>query len=317
MDWHNSGNQGQFHGNNYNNFNSNSNSNTNSHYGNYPNQQQQQNNSNNYNNAGPSMSGVPNNFQNQNFQNQPQHPFQNFDSINNPLMAAGISFVDKKADQLIGEGSTYWRVLKEYFEVNNKFVFAKLKLMFYPHFMSKTYNWSRLNDKKDLYGGGDNSGQNLVINNPELYIPFMSFVTYVLLLGLCQGLGSTGGATRFSPDTLIQTIWRCLVVHCLESCIIKFGISYFGYNMVYMDAFSYAGYKYVGLCFTIIAKIFGKFLTFMCGLYMSLAFCYFIMKTLSALLPQQGAGSGWDPRLTVILGISLLELIITLFFNSL
>ncbi len=158
------------------------------------------------------------------------------------------------------------------------------------------------------------------LHAPDLYLPLMAFVTYILLGGLCQGLGLGGGSSVFTPDSLIQSIWRSLAVLCIESAIAKFALSQVSYSMPFLDAFSYCGYKYIGLCLTIVAKLLGKFASILCGLYTSLAFAYVLLKTLSSLLPQSaglGAGAGTDFRVQVICGVALMELLIALFQNSL
>ncbi len=244
------------------------------------------------------------------------------------LLSAGKNILEEKTGSLLNDGNMYWKNLKDYFVmVNHKYVYLKLKLLLYPNQLS----WARGgHNKKDetCYDAANNS--NSFINMPDLYIPLMSFVTYVLLIALLQGLKEASSQGAFSPDMLIQTIWRCLVVHLIESGLIKLAITYFGYNLKFGDAFAYCGYKYFGLSLTIVARLFGWAVTFIAGLYTSLAFAWFILKSLSALLPQRdsdmggfsngGGGGGehnWDPRVSVIVGIALIELVVTLFINSL
>lgn len=63
----------------------------------------------------------------------------------------------------------------------------------------------------------------------------MSFVTYVLLCGLSTGLGETD----FTPDDLIQTVWRCIILQIGETVIIKFGLSLMQVSLPFLDIFSY------------------------------------------------------------------------------
>ena len=45
------------------------------------------------------------------------------------------------------------------------------------------------------------------VNAPDLYIPLMSFITYVLLVGYCKG-----ASNKFTPEVLIQAVTRCLAL---------------------------------------------------------------------------------------------------------
>jgi hypothetical protein len=63
----------------------------------------------------------------------------------------------------------------------------------------------------------------------------MSFITYVLLCGLTIGLGGT----NFTPDDLIQTVWRCIILQVGETVVIKFGLSLMQVSLPFLDIFSY------------------------------------------------------------------------------
>lgn len=120
------------------------------------------------------------------------------------------------------------------------------------------------------------------VNAPDLYIPLMSFITYVLLYGLCKGLGSSS----FSPELLIQAIWRSLIVQACEVCAIKVGLTVMQVSLPWIDIFSYTGYKYVGLCInSLVRVVLGTgYLSFVVSLYTSCMLAYFVMKTFGAVV---------------------------------
>ena len=139
------------------------------------------------------------------------------------------------------------------------------------------------------------------LNAPDLYLPLMSFITYVLLVGYCKG-----ASNKFTPEVLIQAVWRCLLLQLCECVVIKFGISSMSTFIPFMDIFAYTGYKYIGLCIGLIALVFGNTLYFIVTLILSLSLGYFIMKTLASAIPTS-AVSGILPRPILILTFAGLQ----------
>jgi len=52
------------------------------------------------------------------------------------------------------------------------------------------------------------------INAPDLYIPIMSFITFILLMGLALGVYH-----RFTPETLSATGSSALAILIFEVCV--------------------------------------------------------------------------------------------------
>jgi len=76
-------------------------------------------------------------------------------------------------------------MLKYYFDVSNSYVANKLRLILFP-FMKK--DWERQNVRNPQNG----LVQGFLppredFNAPDLYIPFMAFITFVLLMGIKRG----------------------------------------------------------------------------------------------------------------------------------
>ena len=123
------------------------------------------------------------------------------------------------------------------------------------------------------------------INAPDLYIPLMSFITYVLLVGYCKG-----ASNKFTPEDLVNAVWRCLLLQLCECAIIKFGVSSMNANIAFMDIFAYTGYKYIGLCIGLVALVFGQTFFFLVTTVLSLSLGYFVMKTFASIIPRDCAG---------------------------
>lgn len=139
----------------------------------------------------------------------------------------------------------------------------------------------------------------------------MSFITYVLMYGLTKGLGSEA----FSPDIIIQAIWRCLILQLLESCLIKFGTNLLSVPIPFLDVFSYTGYKYVPLCVITLSKMLNGWLGGIVALYSSAMLAYFILKSVAAVIPAAAVSSNESMRLAIVLGVGGLQLLLVLIMS--
>ncbi|CAJ1346121.1 unnamed protein product [Effrenium voratum] len=83
-------------------------------------------------------------------------------------------------------------------------------------------------------------GLELDIEEPDLYIPTMGFVTYVVLYGLVRGIQED-----FSPEVLSATISSALVMLILELALMKGALFMSGaVNTPTLDLFALLGYKF-------------------------------------------------------------------------
>ena len=141
------------------------------------------------------------------------------------------------------------------------------------------------------------------INAPDLYIPLMSFITYVLLVGYCKG-----ASNKFTPEDLVNAVWRCLLLQLSECAVMKFGVSSMNANITFMDIFAYTGYKYIGLCIGLVALVFGQAFFFLVTTVLSLSLGYFVMKTFAAIIPKNAVGI--LPREIMIVVFAGLQLLV-------
>lgn len=136
--------------------------------------------------------------------------------------------------------------LKHYFNVSNSYVINKLYIVLFPW---RHRPWSRQQARS-------NDGQGAIeflppredVNSPDMYIPLMAFVTYILLSTLIAGLNG-----KFEPQLLGITFSNASVIILLELVVLWLGRYLLNINsesQIY-DLVAYSGYKFVGVIFTI------------------------------------------------------------------
>eukprot|EP01038_Epipyxis_sp_PR26KG_P013038 gene13038-17474_t len=232
-------------------------------------------------------------------------------------LTAGASIIKAQQDRFMPGVSGFWIGLKLYFVVSNSYVLKKLQYLLYP--MSNKV-WFRI--PADDFARGDESevsSRKWALpkqdpNAPDLYIPLMSFVTYVLLYGLCKGLG-LGSSIIFTPELLIQAVWRCLLIQIIESGLIKLGVNSMNINISFLDIFSYTGYKYVGLCLNTISRLLGRSINFIVILYTAFMLGFFVLKTMAAVIPPVTNGNTIPPRHLVLLSIAAMQFFVLLLLS--
>lgn len=107
-------------------------------------------------------------------------------AVGQHLFTAGSSLVQER----LNRGWMSLDSLRFYFSVNNSYVKNKLRLIFFP-FVHK--NWTRL-----MVSQGDEDAYRAPrddINAPDLYIPTMAFLTWVMLSAIVLG-----AQLKFTPE---------------------------------------------------------------------------------------------------------------------
>jgi hypothetical protein len=87
------------------------------------------------------------------------------------------------------------------------------------------------------------------INSPDMYIPLMGFVTYILLSTLLAGLGG-----KFQPELLRGAATGAFIVIIIEILVIRLAIYLLSITneSQLLDLVSYSGYKFVGINVTLV-----------------------------------------------------------------
>ena len=115
-----------------------------------------------------------------------------------------------------------------------------------------------------------------------MYIPLMSFVTFILITGFYMGQQNAG---EFSADKLSYVFSKTLFLWLFEAMILKGMFMCFNFGSPpFLELVCYTGYKFVVLCFVMLAHLFGGQMA--CYGTMAIVgalFCYFYYCTLRRL----------------------------------
>lgn len=179
--------------------------------------------------------------------------------------------------------------LKYYFKVSNSYVWRKIALILFPY---RHRDWSRIIAVEN--GNGNSGGINYApasedVNAPDLYIPLMSYVTYILLWALFLGLKGD-----FHPQVFGYLASQTLACSFLDIAIFKVGLYLLNCSSQssFWDLFSFSGYKYVTIiCLLCWKQIFGNswvlFYSFFLAIVGSLSL--FLMRSLKFLVLPIGS----------------------------
>uniref|UniRef100_F6YQG1 Protein YIF1 n=1 Tax=Equus caballus TaxID=9796 RepID=F6YQG1_HORSE len=191
------------------------------------------------------------------------------DPMANVAMAYGSSIASHGKDMVHKELHRFVSVnkLKYFFAVDTAYVAKKLGLLVFPY---THQNWevqysrdAPLPPRRDL-------------NAPDLYIPTMAFITYVLLAGIALGIQK-----RFSPEVLGLCASTALVWVVMEVLALLLGI-YLATVRSDLSTFhllAYSGYKYVGMILSVLTGLlFGSDGYYVALAWTSSALMYFLVS---------------------------------------
>lgn len=136
--------------------------------------------------------------------------------------------------------------IKYYFKVSNAYVLKKLLLILFPY---SNKSWIRQN-KSDVNGsaGGSNAAELFAtpiedVNAPDLYIPTMAFLSYILVWALGEGVKGD-----FHPEMLGYATTRTMAFYIMDFILLRISFYVLGINSKnskIWDLVSYTGYKFV------------------------------------------------------------------------
>jgi hypothetical protein len=201
----------------------------------------------------------------------------------NDAISMGISnqFARQAIISTVGENMKHiswfsWDFFRYYFKVNNKYVLTKLKLICFPYLQD---SWARSEVAASEFG------QNAKVvykppvqdyNAPDLYIPMMAFITYILLMGYI--LGKSGS---FHPDVLGLTATGAIVVLFLENLCLN--LSYYLLSVSnsppILDTIAYTWYKFVPVNIGLLIWIFfGDFAYYVVSALLGISYGMFLVS---------------------------------------
>nr|XP_006642838.1 PREDICTED: protein YIF1A-like [Lepisosteus oculatus] len=116
------------------------------------------------------------------------------------------------------------------------------------------------------------------VNAPDLYIPTMAFITYILLAGMALGIQQ-----RFSPEVLglcASTALVWIIIEVLALLLSLYLVTVHS-DLTTFDLLAYCGYKYVGMILTVLCGLlFGSDGYYVALAWSSCALMYFIVRSL-------------------------------------
>jgi protein transport protein YIF1 len=139
---------------------------------------------------------------------------------------------------------------------------------------------------------------------PDLYLPLMAGITYVLLSALLYGT-----AGKFNPEVIPDVCTKCFLTQILEVLALWLGFYMMraATNIAVLDLFCYTGYKYQGLCMNMLVGLLlshlginGTRAYYVMFLYTGSAAFYFMLKTTANAIPLQ-LPHGTPPREMMVL----------------
>lgn len=173
----------------------------------------------------------------------------------------GQKLADQGKDLVNKEFEKYVSVtkLKYYFAVDNRYVMSKLRLLFFP-FAHR--DWSLKYDQGEVAQPRDD------INCPDLYIPLMGYITFIVMAGLILGMNE-----RFSPEQLGIQASSALAYNIFELIIytVTIYVTNIQTNLRTLDLVAYSGYKYA----SIVAILCGTITFSTTGYWILLIYCGF------------------------------------------
>lgn len=198
---------------------------------------------------------------------------------------ASQQYMQQNLKQFVSEEN-----IKYYFKVSNGYVLQKLTLILFPY---KNKTWTR-----QYRASTDQQGNSVQVyatpvddtNAPDLYIPSMALVTYILLWAVFSGV--TGD---FHPQMFGYAMTRTLAFYILDLLILKVSFYALGISKPKIwDLAAYSGYKFVTVTLVMIAKnVLGSY-TFLLASFVALVFAlgFFLMRSLRYEVLPSGMDSG-------------------------
>ncbi|QLG70172.1 hypothetical protein HG535_0A01110 [Zygotorulaspora mrakii] len=162
--------------------------------------------------------------------------------------------------------------LSHYFQVTTAYVLRKLQIILMP-FLNKS-NWQRLPDPQ-VQGAFLPPKDD--VNSPDLYIPVMGLVTYILIWNMQKGLQGD-----FNPENLYYKLSSTLAFVGLDLVILKLGlyllVSTNSPTASFIELICYVGYKFVPLTLVLFSPSKPFYASMLAKVYLFIAFGVFLLR---------------------------------------
>lgn len=234
------------------------------------------------------------NQNNYNNQNAPANPFFNNpggnnnnafnDQIGRMGMQMGVNYLQNQFEQRFKQTPSlsdyiFTDNIRRYFDVDNKYVLKKLFKIVVPFVKSKEEDYSQPSGWNDADYGMTKTEEHhhRTLLSPDLYIPLMSFMTFILMVCLSKGIGK-----NFSPELISNYTINCMFFAILEMLLYKLILLIVRVkSLSFLDIIAFLNYKFVGLCLVRLAQfVIGGWITTGITVYFSVSFVYYMYAEL-------------------------------------
>lgn len=238
-----------------------------------------------------------NNAQQPNNAAQPNQPnFNNF--LSDPAAQMGLHFsqsalsasqqyMQQNLSQFVSDEN-----IKYYFKVSNSYVFHKLGLIAFPY---RNKSWIRqFRTTTDAQGNTVDIYATPIddVNAPDLYIPSMSLMTYILVWAILSGFEG-----EFHPQLLGYALTRTIAYYIVDVLLLKISFYALGIETKkakIWDLISYSGYKFVTVLPLMLAKKSSSSYMLTAAVFFTLIFSlgFFLMRSLRYVVLPTGMEGG-------------------------
>ena len=166
--------------------------------------------------------------------------------------------------------------LKPYFDVDNKYVLYKFRYLFI----------SFLKEKKITSSEETQSKYN--IEYFDLYLPFMSFITYVLVVSFISAINNPD---KFNPQALGKILSKDFSLYIINAALVKLLMFIFlSHPLSFTEIFSLTGYKFIYMIIFAIFRVCTEtmYLKYIVFLLFSLLSVFFTRKCLDKKISNEG-----------------------------
>jgi len=200
--------------------------------------------------------------------------------LNGDAMTAAFGTGKKAVDGFIGRLINI-QDLRRYFAVSTDYVLNKLKLVLFPYTYHGSYQRRVIPSTIDGKTVEPYPPPRADINAPDLYIPVMGFVTYVILCAVVAGLA--GG---FRPEMLSLKAVTALIAAAISALFLYCGFWVLtDTRQPFLDCLAFCGYVFVGVALNEFAVLFGgRWLLYPCIVFTGAGLSYFLMHTIRVIL---------------------------------
>jgi hypothetical protein len=211
--------------------------------------------------------------------------------VGQPVAEAGMMYALNHGKQWAESGLARMAniaALRYYFQVSTAYVANKTRLVLAPYLFHRGA-WNRRllqSSAGDVFLPPRDD-----INAPDLYIPTMAFVTYVLLCALAAGLAGT-----FKPEALGLAATKGLALLALSVLVVKAGFYLVSTaSPAVLDVVALCGYVFVGVVVnTLVGIVLGQHAFYIAMFVTALGMATFLVRTFRLILLAEPAAITQD-----------------------